>query len=314
MNRLQESSMTDPLAEIVGLLQPGAPFSKLVSARGAWSVRREEYGRPFFCVVLEGRCRLAADGASPLILQEGDFVLIPAAAGFTTSSLAPPGPGDRDIPRCCLPHGEIRHGRQDGDPDVRLLIGYCVFGSPDAALLVPLLPRLVHVRGEPRLATLVQLVRDESKAQRPARNMVLARLLEVLLIEALRSNTGGVSSPGLVRGLADERLAAALRRMHEQPAYPWTVAALAKEAALSRSAFFERFNREVGTAPMEYLQAWRMAMAKDLLRRREGGVAEVAERVGYGSASAFSTAFTRHVGMPPAQYGREAASAGPERI
>jgi AraC-like DNA-binding protein len=306
--------MTDPLAEIVGLLQPGAPYSKLVSGRGAWRVRREEYGRPFFCVVLEGRCRLAADGEPPLILQEDDFVLIPAAAGFTTSSLEPPGPGKRDIPRCCLPHGEIRHGQQEGDPDVRLLIGYCVFGSPDAALLVPLLPRLVHVRGETRLATLVQLVRDESKAQRPARNMVLARLLDVLLIEALRSGTGGVSSPGLVRGLADERLAAALRRMHEQPACPWTVAALAKEAALSRSAFFERFNREVGTAPMEYLLAWRMAMAKNLLRRRQGGVAAVAERVGYGSASAFSTAFTRHVGMPPAQYGREAAGAGPERI
>jgi AraC-like DNA-binding protein len=92
--------------------------------------------------------------------------------------------------------------------------------------------------------------------------------------------------------------------MHEQPAYPWTVAALAKEAALSRSAFFERFNREVGTAPMEYLLAWRMALAKDLLRRREGGVAAVAERVGYGSASAFSVAFARHAGMPPGQYAR----------
>jgi AraC-like DNA-binding protein len=298
--------MTDPLAELVALLQPAAPYSKLVSARGAWSVRREEYGRPFFCVVLEGSCRLAADGEAPLILQEGDFVLIPAASGFTTSSLEPPGPEVRDIPRCCLPHGEIRHGLQEGPPDVRLLVGYCVFGSPDAALLVSLLPRLVHVLGESRLATLVQLVRDESTAQRPARDMVLARLLEVLLMEALRSTAGSAASPGLVRGLADERLAAALRRMHEQPAHPWTVAALAKEAALSRSAFFERFNREVGTAPMEYLLAWRMAMAKDLLGRQEGGVAEVAERVGYGSASAFSVAFARHVGVPPGQYGRGA--------
>jgi AraC-like DNA-binding protein len=86
---------------------------------------------------------------------------------------------------------------------------------------------------------------------------------------------------------------------------PWTVAQLAKEAALSRSAFFERFSRAVGVAPMEYLLAWRMALAKNLLRRKEGGVAEVAERVGYGSASAFSVAFTRHVGLPPTRYARE---------
>jgi AraC-like DNA-binding protein len=94
--------------------------------------------------------------------------------------------------------------------------------------------------------------------------------------------------------------------MHDSMARPWTVAQLAKEAALSRSAFFERFSRAVGVAPMAYLLAWRMALAKNLLRRKEGGVAEVAERVGYGSASAFSVAFTRHVGLPPTRYAREA--------
>ena len=133
----------------------------------------------------------------------------------------------------------------------------------------------------------------------------MERLLEVLLIEALRSTAGTSASPGLLRGLADGRLAAAIRRMHESPTEPWTVAQLAKEAALSRSTFFERFNRAVGVAPMEYLLAWRMALAKNLLRRREGGIAEVAERVGYSSASTFSVAFTRHVGVPPTRYARE---------
>jgi transcriptional regulator GlxA family with amidase domain len=85
----------------------------------------------------------------------------------------------------------------------------------------------------------------------------------------------------------------------------WTVAQLAKEVALSGSAFFERFSRAVGVAPIEYLLAWRMALAKDMLRQNEGGVAEIAERVGYGSASAFSVAFARHVGLPPARYARE---------
>ena len=97
--------------------------------------------------------------------------------------------------------------------------------------------------------------------------------------------------------------------LHEHPTRTWTVEALAKEAALSRSTFFERFHRAVGVAPMAYLLAWRMALAKDLLRRNEGGVAEVAERVGYGSASTFSVAFTRHVGRPPTQYAREQAAA-----
>ena len=184
-------------------------------------------------------------------------------------------------------------------------MGHCVFGSPDAALLVSLLPQLVHVRGERRLATLVQLVGEESRELRPARDVILARLLEVLLIEALRSTAGTAASPGLLRGLADERLAVAIRRMHESPTRPWTVAQLAKEAALSRSAFFARFGRAVGVAPMEYLLAWRMALAKNLLRRKDGGVAEVAERVGYSSASAFSVAFTRHVGLPPTRYAQE---------
>jgi transcriptional regulator GlxA family with amidase domain len=108
-----------------------------------------------------------------------------------------------------------------------------------------------------------------------------------------------------VRGLADERLAVAIRRMHESPTKAWTVAQLAKEAALSRSAFFERFSRAVGVAPMEYLLAWRMALAKNMLRQNDSGVAEIAERVGYGSASAFSVAFTRYVGLAPARYARE---------
>jgi AraC-like DNA-binding protein len=297
--------MVDPLAEVVTLLQPGASFSKIVNGAGPWRVRRSEAGRPFYCVILDGSCRLAVDGHEPIALQAGDFVLIPSAYGFTMSSLDPATSEDTETSPVALLDGEFRLGIQSGPPDVRLLIGYCVFGSPDASLLVSLLPQLVHVRGERRLATIVQLVGEESREVRPARDVILARLLEVLLIEALRSTAGTAASPGLLRGLTDERLAVAIRRMHENPTRPWTVAQLAKEAALSRSAFFERFSRAVGVAPMEYLLSWRMALAKNLLRRKEGGVAEVAKRVGYSSASTFSVAFTRHVGLPPTSYARE---------
>ena len=296
--------MIDPLAEVVGLLQPGARFSKVVGGAGPWRVRRSEAGQPFYCVILEGSCRLAVDGHAPITLQQGDFVLIPSAYRFTMSSLDPATSDDLDTTPVALLDGEFRLGVQDVSRDVLLLLGYCEFGSPDAALLVSLLPQLVHVRGEKRLATLVQLVGEESRGQRPARDVILTRLLEVLFIEALRSTAGTAASPGLLRGLADGRLAVAIRRMHESPTRPWTVAQLAKEAALSRSAFFERFNRAVGVAPMEYLLAWRMALAKNLLRQNRGGIADIAQRVGYSSASTFSVAFARHVGMPPTRYAR----------
>ena len=186
-----------------------------------------------------------------------------------------------------------------------MLVGHCAFVADDAKLLVSLLPRLVHVRGHPRLTTLVELVNGETRADRPGREVVLARLLEVLLIEALRTTAGPTASPGLLRGLADDRLAVTLRHMHDRPTHAWSVAELARDAALSRSTFFERFRQEIGVTPMEYLLGWRMALAKDLLRREKVGVAQVAERVGYSSASTFSVAFARFVGTPPMVYARE---------
>src|SRR5262249_29206280 len=131
----------------------------------------------------------------------------------------------------------------------------------------------------------------------------------VLLIEALRLTPLDGAPPGLLRGLADPRLARAIRQMHGQLARSWTVAQLARTAALSRSSFFDRFTHAVGLPPMEYLLASRMAVAKDLLRHHDLGIDEVAERVGYASASTFSTAFSRYVGQPPRSYARSAGMA-----
>lgn len=296
--------MIDPLAEVVTLLQPQLQFAKRSSAAGLWSVHRADPSKPFYCLILEGQSRLEVDEGKSIHLEAGDFVLIASAVHSRMSSLdAPQVP--RNSPHVVLADGEFRLGDPDAPPDVRMLVGHCVFGSPDASLLVALLPKLIHVRGEPRLATLVELVGEEARQRRPAREIILARLLEVILIEALRSTTGTSTPPGLVRGLADERLAVALRCMHESPTQTWTIAQLAKEAAMSRSAFFDRFSRALGVSPMEYLLGWRMALAKDLLRRKSITVAEVAERVGYSSASTFSVAFTRHVGVPPAHYSRK---------
>ncbi len=296
--------MADPLSEVISLLRPGTVFSKGISGAGRWAVRYEDFGHPSFCAVLEGGCRLVVDGHEPITLAAGDFVLMPATPGFTMSGFEPAVPRRMDPAASPGAGEELRHGRPDGPADVRLLGGYFVFGSPDAALVVSLLPGLMHLRGEPRLAAFVQMVAEESRGQRAGRDLVLGRLAEVLLVEALRASGGPEAPAGLLRGLADARLAAAIRGMHEQPDRAWTMALLAREAALSRSGFFERFMRAVGMPPMAYLQAWRMALAKDLLRRGGLALAEVAERVGYGSASAFSTAFSRQVGQPPARYAR----------
>jgi len=297
--------MVDPLSEVITLLKPRTVFAKVISGAGRWGVRYSEFGQPSFCTMLEGRCLLAVDGQDALTLEAGDFVLLPATPGFTLSGFEPVAPQRLDPKTMAGRTGELRHGTRGGRPDARMLGGYFNFGSPDASLLVSLLPALVHVRGAERLSVLVKFVGEESSEQRSGRDLVLTRLVEVLLVEALRAAPGDGAPPGLLQGLADARLAIAIRHMHGNPARPWTVAQLAKKAALSRSSFFERFTRAVGVPPMEYLLAWRMAVAKDLLRGNELGVAEVAERVGYGSASTFSTAFSRYVGRSPSRYARQ---------
>ncbi|MEA2128856.1 MAG: hypothetical protein QOJ85_1747 [Solirubrobacteraceae bacterium] len=298
--------MSDPLSEVIALLRPRTVFSKRISGAGRWGVRYSQYGEPSFCTMLDGTCRLAVDGHPDITLEAGDFVLLPATPGFSLSGFEPVTPERIDPKVTLAATDDVRHGTPDGPADARLLGGYFVFDSPDAALLASLLPAVVHLRGVERLSILVRLVSEESSEQRSGRDLVLTRLVEVLLIEALRTTPGDDAPPGLLRGLADPRLAPAIRQMHHHVARSWTVIQLARTAALSRSAFFERFTRTVGHPPMEYLLAWRMALAKDLLRRQEFALAEVAERVGYGSASTFSTAFSRYVGQPPSHYARAA--------
>jgi len=297
--------MADPLSEMISLLRPQAPYSKLVEAAGAWRVRRTEVEQVYYCMLLAGRACLEAGAKAPIELRAGDFVLVPAASVITMSSLDPRPPDGLQTQPLPGVDGSVRLGSLQGPAEVQMLVGYCRFGSPDADLLVSLLPDLVVVRGESRLADLTRLVRGEARADRPARDVVLEHLLQVLLIEALRSTSEADGAASLLRGLADPRLAAALRCMHAAPDRSWGVAELAREAGLSRSAFFTRFSRIVGLPPMEYLKTWRMALAKKYLREGQGTVAEIAARVGYGSGSAFSVAFTKQVGRPPAHFVRD---------
>lgn len=294
----------DPLSEVIALLRPRSVFSKGISGAGRWAVRYSDFGNPSFCAVLEGQCHLSVDGHPAILLQEGDFLLLPATPGFTMSGSEPVEPVRIDPAVSSAPMAEVRHGSPDGPPDVRILGGYFLLDSPEAALLVEQMRPVIHVRGVERLSMLVKLLFQESIAPRPGRELVLTRLVEVLLVEALRLAPSDDSPPGLLRGLADPHVASALRRMHGHLERAWTVGQLAKAAGLSRSAFFDRFSSKVGMPPMAYLLAWRMTVAKGLLRQEGLGMTEIAERVGYGSPSAFSTAFRREVGRPPRSYAR----------
>jgi AraC-like DNA-binding protein len=297
--------MTDPVAEVVSLLQPTPSISKLVTGGGHWLVERKEFGSPFYCAIAEGRCLMTIMGREPMVLTTGDFVLVPEIFSFTMSSLEPP-PRGALAQRLETSPGVFRLGDPDAPPEVVAMVGHCAFGSDEKTLLVSLLPEVIHISSEERLMLLVRMINDETRADRTARDMVLRRLLEVLLIEALRSAGGAAAPPGLLRGMADPLLAPTLRRIHADPGRSMTVEGLAQDAAMSRSTFFDRFRREVGVAPMEYATGWRMALAKELLGK-DVATAEIAQRVGYGSASAFSVAFTRHVGEPPGAYAKRAA-------
>jgi len=293
--------MIDPLADVVSLLKPAPSISKLVTGGGRWIVERTEIGNPFYCAVVEGGCQLTVSGRAPIRLEAGDFVLVPDIFDFTVASHTPPGPGAIRQPLETSP-GVIRLGDPQTPAEVVMLVGHFAFASRDRELLVSLLPEVIHVHRESRLTDLVKMIDEETRSSRAAREIVLGHLLEVLLIEALRSTTETSATPGLLRGLADPQLGLALRQIHAHPHHTHSVAELAKTAAMSRSTFHERFRREVGTAPMEYVTTWRMALAKNMLTKKVATIADIARRVGYGSASAFSVAFTRHVGTPPGAF------------
>ncbi len=298
--------MTDPLSEVVQMLRPEGVFSKRIVGAGAWGVRYTPFGHPGFCVVLEGSCRLAVVDEPEIVLHQGDFVLLPTTPAFEIC-------GFGDVEPVLMDPQQMTADDLDADctagaePEVRILGGSFVFDSPDANLLSSLLPTVVHVRGVEHFEPLVSLVAEEALNDRPGRTLVLSRLVEILLVEALRTTVTPQTPPGLLRGLADRKLAPVVQQMHEHVDTTWTVTKLAAIAALSRSAFFDRFTRQIGMPPMEYLTTWRMAVARDLLRHHDLGIDEIGRRVGYGSASAFSTAFSRFTGESPRGYARRIA-------
>lgn len=294
--------MRDPLSDIISLLQPVIIDAKYAEASGAFRVYRDDVKGLFYCMLLEGHARLEVEGLEPVELHSGDFALVPDVAPYMFSSMNPPTPPDfRSFPTL-HDDGVWRTGTPGGPVNLRQLMGYCRFNNPDSHILLSLLPELLVVRGESRLKTLARLVKEESCTERPARNSVIDHLLQLILIEAFRSNAEVNHNDGLFKGLADPHIRKVLHALHAKPEYIWSVKEMAYEAGMSRSAFFTQFKKLLGVTPMKYLLQWRMALAKHLLSNEKLSIEEIACKLGYGSSSAFSTAFTRFVGRAPSQY------------
>jgi transcriptional regulator GlxA family with amidase domain len=157
-----------------------------------------------------------------------------------------------------------------------------------------------------RLTGVLAMIDAEASAVRPGQQAVLSRLLEIVLIELLRTPEMLSSQQrGMLTGLTDPQIASALRAFHADIRRSWSVASLSAEARMSRSVFSQRFTSLIGQPPMTYALHWRMAVACDALRFSGQSLDEIALAVGYGSASAFSTAFTRTVGRPPVRFARD---------
>jgi AraC-like DNA-binding protein len=264
-------------------------------------------------VLTAGSCWGGIVDDTPVRLETGDVIVFPQGDAHVMSS----APGMRGPPA----HEAFARARVSRLP-ISVKIGegstertevICGFLGCDARPFNPLLatlPRVLHV---PRrsaedgvLEQLVKLALSESLAQRAGGDVVLARLSELMFVEVVRRHIASLppGNVGWLAGLRDENIGRVLGKLHERPAHPWSLEDLAREVGVSRSVLAERFTHLVGIPPMQYLAQWRMQLASSLLSSTTQSLAEIADRVGYGSEAALSRAFKRWVGVAPAEWRR----------
>lgn len=279
-------------------------------------------------VVIKGACWGAVVGQPPVRLEQGDVIFFPHGDAHVMSSApglrAPVDTGIYFQPRPeqlpfildMLPDASDT-ARLDGGGGERATVA-CGFIGCDARPFNPLiatLPRLLHVRaagGRDGIAEFVRLAVVESNHKRPGGEALLERLSEMLFVEIVRRHLAELpdGQSGWLAGLRDRLVGRALALMHDRPAEPWTVESLADKVGLSRSSLHERFVQLLGQPPMTYLTQWRMQMASGLLAGTSASVASIALDVGYASEAAFSRAFRRATGLPPAAWRRQRAGDG----
>jgi AraC-like DNA-binding protein len=301
----------DPFSDVIALLRPSTAIAKPITGRGRWGIRYAAHAAPGFTIILRGECWITLDGREPVKVQKGDFLLLPSTPAFSLSS----HPGLKCELREPV-NAAVRHGDQEGEPDFVSLGGTFRIEQVNAPLLLALLPGFIHIPASEgrtgRLGRVIELIVDECASDDPGKEMILQRLLEVLLVEALRWRRidPDAVATGVLDGMRDPVLARVLRAMHADVRTGWTVSDLAGIAGMSRSAFAARFADVLGCGPAEYLTRWRMALAKDALIRGVKGLDRIADEIGYESASAFSTAFRKRLGCSPGRFARSVGESG----
>jgi AraC-like DNA-binding protein len=269
-----------------------------------------------FHAVVAGQCWLAVDGADPVLLQPGHFALVPHGQGHRLMS--EPGvatPALFDLPCESLSERYEVRRHDGGGARTLLLCGAMSFDRPTARRLVDHLPAQVVVQtsdmgGAGRWQAVLQWMGEEARELHPGGEAVLTRLADVLVIQALRHwmLRDPAARTGWLGALQDARIGRTLAAVHRDPARAWTLATLAAEAALSRSAFAARFQRLLGVPPMHYVAQWRMEWASARLHEGGDGIAALAAELGYQSEAAFNRAFKRHTGLSPGVVARSAST------
>lgn len=309
-----ETGASDPVADAIGLLRPRTVVYPALRAGGSWGVRFEAFPYVKIGGVVRGETWLALDGREPVHLREGDFYLLSNPPAYSLGGSMPVEPLPAGPLWETAVDGAVRIGSVD-DEDTYLCGGYFWFDELNAPILLDILPPVVHIRADdPRiraLAYVTELLSGEVGNCAIGRSLILDHLVQILLVQVLRAHAEQADRPvGWLGALVDDGIGAALRAMHANVAYRWTVEELARISHLSRSGFAKSFKRQVGLAPLEYLIQWRMSLARDALRRNVQTISELAFAIGYESESAFSTAFRRVVGVSPKQFRDGALRAG----
>lgn len=304
----------DPLAALLDGPRAHGAFLLRSVLTPPWSLRIED-GAPLTVVaVMRGDAYVVPDGGEPVRLDAGDIVIVRGPDPYLVADDPDTPPQAMILPgdECRTPDGGhltelvdlgIRtwgHGL-DG-PTIMLTGTYGMDGEVSKRLLAAL-PTMIVLRVDEWSSPLVPLLATEIVRDVPGQETVLDRLLDLVLISALRTWFARPEAPAWYRAHTDPIVGQALRLMQHQPAQPWTVAKLAANVGISRAALARRFTAAVGEAPMSYLASWRLALAADRLRQHpDDTIGAVAHQVGYGSSFALSTAFKRVYGVSPQAY------------
>ncbi len=298
----------DPLGEALHFLHMNGVMYTRSEFSAPWGLALPPFpNRLMFHVLMSGRCWLEGEGAEPQLLQPGDFALVPHGEGHELLS-APGVPAIKlfDLPREQVSerYEILRHGQ--GGAETKMICSTVRFDHPVAHQLVQLLPRFIYIESwrSPQwewIQSTLRLMAMEAMELRPGGETIITRLADILVIQAIRAWIADdpMAQTGWLGALQDPQIGHAILLIQREPAQPWTVALLADEVSMSRSAFAARFKALMGEPPMKYVARWRMNTALTWLKEEDVSLGELADRLGYQSEAAFSRAFKRFIGVSP---------------